>query len=154
MVTSPVGNIANEREIKLMISILEKVGRILQPFDLKIIFDELPKEVASDKEKLVRFLLLTAILDQQAESPSARKTAINIYKILNDDLFYKPQTALIKLDKLVSLKNEYKISSAIGRVLPRFGWFVLRVGGFLIYEMMLKSCSREIQIYFTYRSPL
>jgi len=146
MVTSPVGNIANEREIKLMISILEKVGKILQPFDLKIIFDETPKEVASDKEKLVRFLLLTAILDQQAESPSARKTAINIYKILNDDLFYKPQTALIKLDKLVSLKNEYKISPAIGRVLPRFGWFVLRVGGFLIYEMMLNKIKLSDEI--------
>jgi hypothetical protein len=46
----------------------------------------------------------------------------------------------------VPLKNEYKISPAIGRVLPRFGWFVLRVGGFLIYEMMLneKMLSEEL----------
>ncbi len=78
-----------------------------------------------------------AFLDQQAESPSARKTAIRIYNLFGDALFYKPQQCLININKLVALKDDYKISPAIGRVLPRFGWFVLRVGGFLIYEMML-----------------
>lgn len=139
MVISLVGAKATKQEIKSMISTLEKVGRILQPLDLKVIFDELPKEVASDKEKLTRFLLLTAFLDQQAESPTARKTAVNIYKTFGDDLFYNPQQVLLRLDKLVPLKGEYKISPAIGRVLPRFGWFVLRVGGFLIYEMILNK---------------
>lgn len=51
--------------------------------------------------------------------------------------FPKPQQCLIQINKLVNIKDEYKISPAIGRVLPRFGWFVLRVGGFLTYEMML-----------------
>lgn len=146
MVVSQVGSMANKQEIKSMISILEKIGRILQPLDLKSYLNELPKEVISDKEKIVRFLLLTAFLDQQAESPSARKTAISIYKILNDDLFYKPQNALAKIDKLVSLKDEYKISPAIGRVLPRFGWFILRVGGFLIYEMTLNKVKLSDEI--------
>lgn len=139
MVISAAGAKASKQEIKSIISILEKVGRILQPLDLKVIFDGLPKEVASDKEKLTRFLLLTAFLDQQAESPTARKTAVNIYKTFGENLFDKPQQVLLRLDKLAPLKDEYKISPAIGRVLPRFGWFVLRVGGFLIYEMTLNK---------------
>lgn len=139
MVTSPAGSIATEQETKSMISILERVGRVLQPLDLKIIFNKLPDEVSHDKEKLTRFLLLTAFLDQQAESPTARVTALNIYKIFGDHLFYKPQTVLLRMSELTPLKSRYKISPAIGRVLPRFGWFVLRVGGFLIYEMMLKK---------------
>jgi hypothetical protein len=40
---------------------------------------------------------------------------------------------------LATIKYEYKISPAIGRVLPGFGWFVLRVGGFLTYQMMLNK---------------
>jgi len=134
---SSVGKEASDKDNRLMIGILERVGRILQPLEIAQITDILPKELSSDKEKLTRFLLLTAFLDQQAESPSARKTAIGIYKMFREDLFFKPQKCLMQMDKLVPLKDEYKISPAIGRVLPRFGWFVLRVGGFLIYEMIL-----------------
>ena len=138
---SHVGNEASVSEKKHMIEVLEYVGKVLQPLELADMINNLPREVTSDKEKLTRFLLLAAFLDQQAESPSARKTAINIYKVFEDDLFFKPQTCLIKLDKLVPLKEGYKVSPAIGRVLPRFGWFVLRVGGFLIYEMILNKIS-------------
>jgi len=134
---SHVGKEASDSDSKQMIKVLEHVGKVLQPLELIQITDSLPQEVVSDKEKLTRFLLLTAFLDQQAESPSARKTAINIYKTFKDDLFFKPQNCLIQIEKLVPLKGEYKVSPAIGRVLPRFGWFVLRVGGFLTYEMML-----------------
>lgn len=122
-----------------MVKILEHIGKVLQPLELAHIINNLPKELVLDKEKLIRFLLLTAFLDQQAESPSARKTAIDIYKIFRDDLFFKPQRCLVQINKLVPLKDNYKISPAIGRVLPRFGWFVLRVGGFLTYEMMLNK---------------
>jgi hypothetical protein len=138
---SHVGKKASVSESKSIIGILEHVGKHLQPLELADIIKNLPKTIISDKEKITRFLLLTAFLDQQAESPSARKTAIAIYKIFGDDLFFKPQSCLIQIDKLVSLKGEYKISPAIGRVLPRFGWFVLRVGGFLIFEMMLNKAS-------------
>jgi len=124
-----------------MIKVLEHVGKVLKPLELVDIINKLPKEMAADKEKLTRFLLLTAFLDQQAESPSARKTAIEIYKVFGDNLFFRPQRCLIQIDKLVPLKKGYKVSPAIGRVLPRFGWFVLRVGGFLTYEMMLNNAS-------------
>jgi len=138
---SHVGKEASSFEKAQMAKILEHVGKALQPLELAHIVNNLPKELLSDKEKLTRFLLLTAFLDQQAESPSARKTAIDIYKIFGDDLFFKPQSCIVKLDRLVPLKEKYKVSPAIGRVLPRFGWFVLRVGGFLIYEMMLDKTS-------------
>jgi len=120
-----------------MIVLLEQVGKSLQANSLKALTTSLPGDISNDVEKLTRFLLLLAILDQQAESPSAHFTAINIYKAFGDDLFNKPQNVLCRLDRLVSLKEEYKISPAIGRVLPRFGWMVLRVGAFLIYEMTL-----------------
>jgi hypothetical protein len=120
-----------------MITLLEQVGRITQPNSLKALINSLPREINDDIEKITRFLLLVAILDQQAESPSARLTAINIYNVFGDELFNKPQNVLLRMDKLVPLKGGYKISPAIGRVLPRFGWMVLRVGAFLIYEMSL-----------------
>lgn len=164
MTRSHVGVQASDKEIKSMISILENVGRILQPLDLKDIFSGLPIGVVLDKEKMTRFLLLVAFMDQQAESPTARRTAVNIYNAFGDDLLFKPQSILLRMDKLVSLKNEYKISPAIGRVLPRFGWMVLRVGGFLIYEMALgdRRLSEELgrcdtpadAISFLYSNPL
>lgn len=136
---SHVGREASALECKSVIDILQHVGKCLQPLELAEIVNSLPKDVVADKERLTKFLLLTSFLDQQAESPSARKTAVRIYKIFGDDLFFNPQSCLVQIDKLTSLKSEYKVSPAIGRVLPRFGWFVLRVGGFLTYEMMLNK---------------
>ena len=146
LTTSPVGIEASEKEIGSMISVLKNVGKVLEPLDLKVSLNGLPEEVIFDKEKITRFLLLAAFLDQQAESPTARRTAVSIYNTFGDDLFFKPQSVLLRMGKLVPLKGGYKISPAIGRVLPRFGWIVLRVGGFLIYEMMLgdKRLSEEL----------
>ena len=164
MAKSHVGIEASENEIEAMLSILESVGKILQPMELKEIISQLPTELVSDQEKLIRFLLLVAFLDQQAESPSARMTAIRIYKIFGDDLFDKPKKSLAHLNELYTLKNDYKIYPAIGRVLPRFGWFVLRVGGFLVYELMLnenmlsdklRECSTPTEaINFLYSNPI
>lgn len=153
MVRSLVGNEASPLEKSRIIKILENVGRVLQPLELAQIINNLPSDVVLDKEKLTRFLLLTAFLDQQAESPSARKTAIRIYNVFGDDLFFKPQQCLMQLNKLAALKDEYKISPAIGRVLPRFGWFVLRVGGFLIYEIMLNGAKLS-EKFSEFKSPV
>jgi len=136
---SRVGVVASNSEVESMLEILESVGKKLQPIELKEITDQLPRELVSDREKLTRFLLLVAFLDQQAESPTARSTAIKIHELFGNDLFFKPKEVLFNLNKLAPLKDDYKISPAIGRVLPRFGWFVLRVGGFLIYEIMLNK---------------
>jgi len=66
---SHVGKEASASEKTQMIKILEQVGKALQPLELAHIINNLPKELISNKEKLTRFLLLTAFLDQQAESP-------------------------------------------------------------------------------------
>jgi hypothetical protein len=95
LVKSHVGREAEPSEKEQIISILERIGGVLQPLELAQIINELPEEIALDKEKLTRFLLLVAFLDQQAESPSARKTAIRIYNMFRDDLFFKPQQCLI-----------------------------------------------------------
>jgi hypothetical protein len=122
-----------------MLQILEAIGRNLQSKELEDLLTKLPKELLNDKEKIIRFLLLTAFLDQQAESPTARTTAVRIYEIFGNDLFDNPIKVLHDLNKLASIKSEYKISPAVGRVMPRFAWFVLRVGGFLAYELMLNG---------------
>lgn len=139
MAKSSVGLEASYLETKSMIAALEKVGEVLQPNSIETLLSGLPSEVTSDKEKITRFFLLVAILDQQAESPSARVTALNIYKQFGNELFTKPQNVLYRMDKLFSLKDDYKISPAIGRVLPKFGWLILRAGAFLIYEMSLNN---------------
>ncbi|MEM3458971.1 MAG: hypothetical protein QXW63_02195 [Candidatus Bathyarchaeia archaeon] len=73
MFRSHVGREASVSEKAQIIGVLERVGGVLQPSKLAQIINNLPKDVVSDKEKLTKFLLLTAFLDQQAESPSARK---------------------------------------------------------------------------------
>jgi len=159
-----VGREASSTEVNSMIHVLEGVGRILEPVDLKSTITGLPNEVVGNKEKISRFLLLTAILDQQARSPTARKTAIQIHGIFGDDLFYSPRVVMENFQKLVPIKADYKILPAIGRVLPRFGWIVLRVGAFLIYEMTLsdRKLSEELggcetprdALNFLYSSPV
>lgn len=161
MAVTPIEKRASDEESQQMLTILEKIGRTLQPEEVKKVFQSIPKNVRTS-ENLARFLLLVAILDQQAESPSARATAAEIYGIFGEDLFKNPLKVMANLDKLWSIRDKYRISPAIGRVLPRFGWLVLRVGGFLIYELMLnkrtlvtefKKCRNPKEaIEFLYRS--
>jgi hypothetical protein len=127
MVKSYVGAEASAGEIKDMLNILEGVGDSLQPAALASAMESVPAEIREDKEKLTRFLLLLALLDQQAESPTALLTATRIYHSFGDLLFSSPQAVLVRMHTLVNLKDDYKISPAIGRVLPRFAWIVLRV---------------------------
>ena len=64
-----------------------------------------------------------------------------VYDTFKDKLFEEPLYVIKNLAKLVPLDKEriYDISPAIGRVMPRFGWIVLRVGGFLMYEYQLNE---------------
>jgi hypothetical protein len=147
MVKSYVGNEASGGEIKEMLNILERVGGLLQPAALAGAIESVPTEIREDQEKLTRFLLLVALLDQQAESPTALLTATRIYHSFGDLLFSSPQAVLARMHTLINLKDDYKISPAIGRVLPRFAWIVLRVGAFLIYELIFnnKKLSDELR---------
>lgn len=69
-------------------------------------------EVRGDKEKLTPFLLRLALLDQQAESPTALLTAQRIYERLGNSLFPSPQTIL---DPFVGSDTTSKVARALGR---------------------------------------
>lgn len=69
-------------------------------------------EVRGDKEKLTPFLRRLALLDQQAESPTALLTAQRIYERLGNSLFPSPQTIL---DPFVGSDTTSKVARALGR---------------------------------------
>lgn len=69
-------------------------------------------EVRGDKEKLTPFLRRLALLDQQAESPTALLTAQRIYERLGNSLFSSPQTIL---DPFVGSDTTSKVARALGR---------------------------------------
>lgn len=144
MSKSPVGKVSSPKETRKILEILEGIGRILQPLTLKRLTDCFPDRIRSDKEKVTRPLLLVALLDQQAESPTALKMAQRVYKTFGEELFSRPARALVNLDRLGAFQDEYKISPAIGRVLPRFAWILLRVGAFLIYELTLDNDGKRL----------
>ena len=67
---------ASDDEVRNMLNILEAVGKVLQPLDLATCVTGLPDDVRQDKERITRFLLLVALLDQQAVSPTDRKSVV------------------------------------------------------------------------------
>jgi len=169
LVTVDVGQKATEDEIIGLLSIMEDIGKEKQPQEFKgTILKELPIDILNNKEYLVRYLLLVAILDQQAESPTARKAAKFIYDTYKRTLFDDPVQVMLNFEKLVPLdaKKIYVISPVTGRATTRFGWISFRVGGFLIYELNLnnqgillhkelsKCQSPEEAVSFLYRSKL
>ena len=115
MARSPVGEKASPKETLKLLEILEYIGNILQPISLRASLKDLPDSVKNDTEKLTRFLLLVATLDQQAKSPTAIQTAKAIYDRFGDELFLSPNTVLNKLNTLSYLTEIYAISPAIGR---------------------------------------
>lgn len=142
MARTPIERKASENETIHMLSILENIGKKTQPINFKSsILSTLPEKIKNNKEYICKFLLLTAILDQQAESPTARATAQMVYKLFNSEIFDNPERIFKNFDllKIIDEKAIYKISPAISRGTPRYAWVVLRVGGFLIFEMILKS---------------
>ncbi len=69
-------------------------------------------EVRGDKDKLTPFLPRLALLDQQAESPTALLTAQRIYERLGNALFSSPQAIL---DPFVGSDTTSKVARALGR---------------------------------------
>jgi hypothetical protein len=90
-----------------MLNILQEVGKVLQPLDLSACLTGLPEDVKQDKEKITRFLLLVALLDQQAESKSARNTAVNLYQTYGSCLFPNPQAYFSQMQDLVSFTRSF-----------------------------------------------
>lgn len=139
MVRAHVGRVLSSQETRSILSVLEAIGRGVQRTLMRDLLAGLPREVLASDEYVARYLLLVAVLDQQAESPSARASARRIVEKFGTDVFAKPEEVMLRFDELEELdsKRIYRISPAIGRATTRFAWIVLRVGGFLIYNLQL-----------------
>jgi len=57
------------------------------------------RKLINDKEFLIRYLLLAAVLDQQAESETARKTVRNLFEKYGYEFFMKPESYFNKIYK-------------------------------------------------------
>ncbi len=116
-----------------LLTLLESIGiQHLEPSMRQSLLYPLSDGLLKDKEFLSRYFLLTAALDQQAESESARKTVIQIYSRYGADFFMNPDKYADKLHPILSLvKQHYKPKVRVLRLTAN-GASLLRVGGFLL----------------------
>jgi hypothetical protein len=91
MPTVKIPYVLHSNERRSLLDMLEKIGSRNIAEDLKkTLLDILSHELLNNKEFLVRYFLLAAILDQQAESESARQTVKRIFQNYGYEFFMKP----------------------------------------------------------------
>lgn len=79
MVKEKIRKKASVEDLSLLLRKVEDIGYKTQIKNFKTsILNKFPSNIIMDREYLTRVLLLTAILDQQAESPTARDSAVFI----------------------------------------------------------------------------
>ncbi|MFW6117694.1 MAG: hypothetical protein ACOC6G_03825 [Thermoproteota archaeon] len=138
---------------------LKRIGRVLQEHSFEKIQENLltlVSEVESPKQKaerVLRFLLLSAILDQATVSAEARAAGLEVYDIFKEsdiDLLNDPREAITEIDKLFAAleRTGYRqsIGYAGGQIGTREAVLFDKVAGFLVYLMCLekrKSSLRE-----------
>lgn len=92
----------------------------------------LSHEHLQNKEFLSRYLLLAAVLDQQADSESAKETVVRIYTSFGADFFLKPYNYLNKLYDVIKFATGlYKPKTRVLRM-KNEALILLRIGGFLL----------------------
>jgi endonuclease III len=146
-----------QRQQKIeMLSILERIGvdnlaKDLQSSFLNIVNDP---SLLSDKEFLLRYLLLAAILDQQAESDTARQALKRIVQVYGADFFMNPQKYFDKIREVLdTVLNVYKPRARVIRMKSE-GVALLRVGGFLLTVHNISLKFEGLYQYFTkFKSP-
>ncbi len=125
----PLSNVQRNQLLKN----LEKIGFKHLKNDLyNTLLSNLPSNLLSDKEFLARYLLLAAILDQQAESNTAKITILEIYKKSNGDFFFNPRRYVSKFDSILLVAaNLYRPKMRVLRV-SKEGIILWRIGGYII----------------------
>jgi endonuclease III len=117
-----------------LLDILERIGsenlvKDLQSSLLNIINDT---DLLSNKEFLLRYLLLAVVLDQQAESDSAREALKRIMQIYGANFFMSPQMYFDKIYEMLNVVLKvYKPRVRVIRMKSE-GVTLLRIGGFLL----------------------
>jgi hypothetical protein len=122
-----------ENEKRQLIEKLEEIGRSNIYKDIQeTLLRGLSEEAVSNKEFLVRYLLLAAVLDQQADSESARRTVKEIYSNYGVDFFLKTEKYLPHVNEVVELAlKTYKPKVRVLRM-KKEGITLLRVGGYML----------------------
>lgn len=136
-----------------LLKILENFGNTnFSPYMWNSLLYPLSSHILKDKEFLSRYLLLSAILDQQADSPSARKTVIQIYDKYGVSFFLNPSNYLTKLYDVMILASQHYSPKARVMRMKTEGFLLLRIGGFLLslvnitdrYGGLLQYFSRSV----------
>lgn len=146
-----VGDVLGEDQRRDLLKRLEDIGR----GNIRKYFDERTfprfggfREVMGDKEFMVRYLLLVAVLDQQAESGSARDAVIRLFEVYGREFFLKPENYVGRLyDVIKMVRSVYKPRSRILR-LKAEGFLLLRVGGYLLALINISERSGGLVNYF------
>ena len=112
---------------------LERIGKDRIKEDLqRTLLSVLNQNDLNDKEFLSRYLLLAAVLDQQAKSETARKVVVEIYKKYGRDFFMNPHQFIDKIDEILDLVLSIYQSGLAHIRIPREGITLLRIGGFIL----------------------
>ncbi|MEZ0345669.1 MAG: hypothetical protein ABWK01_03885 [Infirmifilum sp.] len=131
---------------------LEEIGRR----EIRGYFDEKTfprsdsfRSAMGDREFMARYLLLVAILDQQAESDSARNTVIRLFTEYNKDFFLNPGNYIKRLYEVIRLARStpYRPKSRVLR-LKNEGFLLLRIGGYLLAMINIERSHGSLINYF------
>jgi len=155
----PIVKISNVLQIenkKLLLDMLEEIGSKNIIEDLKkTLLGVLSIELLNNKEFLTRYLLLAAILDQQAESESARQTVKRIFQNYGYGFFMSPQEYFNKIHEIVRFAlNTYSPKARVIRM-KKEGITFLRIGGFMLTVYNLSHRFGGLVEYFKrYENPI
>jgi endonuclease III len=133
MPTVKIPYVLHSNERRSLLDMLEKIGSRNIAEDLKkTLLDILSHELLNNKEFLVRYFLLAAILDQQAESESARQTVKRVFQNYGYEFFMKPQRYFNNIHEIVRcVLDTYTPKTRIIRM-KKEGITFLRIGGFML----------------------
>jgi len=133
-----------------LLSLLEVFGRTnFNPYMQSSLLYPLPLSLLQDREFLARYLLLSAILDQQADSASARTTVIKIYKNYGTKFFLNPNDYVADLYSVIRFASQHYVPKARVMRMKKEGFLLLRIGGFMLSLINITKLYGGLLQYFS-----
>jgi endonuclease III len=150
-----VHKVLSQDNKKLLLSKLEDIGARNIVEDLRrSLLEGLDSSLLNDKEFMLRYLLLTTVLDQQAESESARRTVRSIAQKYGYKFFMNPREYFDNIRDAIQLAlGTYEPRARVLRM-KKEGITLLRIGGFMLAVNSLSLRFGGLFSYFRqYRTP-
>jgi len=150
-----VPKVLSQDNKKLLLSKLEDIGARNIVEDLRrSLLEGLDSSLLNDKEFMLRYLLLTTVLDQQAESESARRTVRSITQKYGYKFFMNPREYFDNIRDAIQLAlGTYEPRARVLRM-KKEGITLLRIGGFMLAVNSLSLRFGGLLNYFRqYRTP-